>query len=109
MIKQFVPTLHVMLNKEVTFYTRFIYRDLYTSRNTDRVKQRPHPGSDVNHTRQLKNANFKNMFARPVHARTETREKQTKKINYFCIPPFFPVAGRRTSHKSQKDKHKKIV
>lgn len=80
MIKQFVPTLHVMLNKEVTFYTRFIYRDLYTSRNTDRVKQRPHPGSDVNHTRQLKNANFKNMFARPVctHGRKHEKNKRKK-------------------------------
>lgn len=72
-----LQVFHVRSNKEMTVYKRFIYRDLYMYRNTDRVKHRPHSGSPINHTRQLKNANFKNMFARPVHARMERQEKQT--------------------------------
>lgn len=72
-----LQVFHVRSNKEMTVYKRFIYRDLYMYRNTDRVKHRPHSGSLINHTRQLKNANFKNMFARPVHARMERQEKQT--------------------------------
>lgn len=72
-----LQVFHVRSNKEMTVYKRFIYRDLYMYRNTDRVKHRPHSGSLINHTRQLKNANFKNMFAWPVHARMERQEKQT--------------------------------